>query len=403
MTKNYPPPITSLEPGSWAHSTVSKRWPEITRRVIAENQYAPEIVKKLNNLQEEILTGKIRHLGETEAPDLTAWQTYVHPYLGMNWFEVPWFFGEQYFYRRVMEAVGYFLTKQDPFLYQKEQGLITTVQDIQTFAIFLAGNLEKPDRWDRILQDCLYFSIWGNQADLSLWPTEGEENPKHSSRAILKEHLLEDHSLQIIHRLKKNLDLPKRVDLMLDNAGFELVCDLGLSDMLLAGGFTNKIILHVKAHPTFVSDVISEDIQQTISFLCCSDSDQVSGLGRRLEGYLGEGKIITRSDFFWNSPLPMWELTPELRAGLGTSQLLISKGDANYRRVLGDREWDISLPFQQVVDYLPVPLAALRTLKAELAVGLDLDQIQLIYNQDPDWMVNGRWGMIQYARGKNGM
>jgi hypothetical protein len=52
------------------------------------------------------------------------------------------------------------------------------------------------------------------------------------------------------------------------------------------------------------------------------------------------------------------------------------------------------------VDFLPVPLVALRTLKAELAVGLDRDQIQEVGNLDPTWMVDGRWGVIHYAEGK---
>jgi uncharacterized protein with ATP-grasp and redox domains len=399
MSKIFPPPIYSIEPGSWAQVTVLKRWPEIARRVIAENQFTPAIVAKLSSLQKEILDGKIRYLEDAEAPDLSAWQTYTQPHLGKTWLEVPWFFGEHYFYRRVMEAVGYFKTKKDPFLHQKEQGLISTDGDIQAYAAFLAGNLERPDRRDQILLDSLYFSIWGNQADLSLWPAEAEVNPKHSTRAILEEHLLEDHSAQVIKTLKKAPDLPHRVDLMLDNAGFELVCDLGLADTILGHDFAADLILHVKAHPTYVSDVILGDVDHTVNYLCSSDSDEVSALGQRLEGYLGEGKLITRPDYFWNSPLPMWELTPELRSELGKSHLLISKGDANYRRLLGDREWDITLPFRQVVDFLPVPAAALRTLKAELAVGLDLAQIQLVYNRDPNWMVNGRWGVIQYAPG----
>jgi hypothetical protein len=84
------------------------------------------------------------------------------------------------------------------------------------------------------------------------------------------------------------------------------------------------------------------------------------------------------------------------------STLLISKGDANYRRILGDREWDITLPFHQAVDFLPVPLAAIRTLKAELAVGLEIDQIQQVFNQDPNWMVDGKWGVVHFAPGEKG-
>jgi len=401
MPQNYPPPIFSTEPGSWAHSTILERLPEIAQRVIDENQYPPEIIEHITRLQDEIKNGRIRHLLDDGGPDLAAWQVYSKPYLGKNWLAVPWLFAEHYFYRRIMEAVGYFSSRVDPFGYQKEQGLINTDRDIRIYAELLTGWIEGVGNQDRVLRDSLYYSLWGNQADLSLWPTKAGENPKHASPKILKEHLLADHSKQIIKALTKSNEGPRQVDIMLDNAGFELVCDLGLVDILLAYDLTTTIILHLKAHPTYVSDVIEEDIQKTVDYLKSSTSNDVSSLGTRLEGNLKEKKILLKADYFWNSPLAMWELPASLRIGLKDSTLLISKGDANYRRLLGDREWDFTLPFHQVIDYLPVPLAALRTLKAELAVGLDIDQIQYVYNQDPKWLVDGKWGVLHYAPAKS--
>jgi hypothetical protein len=124
-------------------------------------------------------------------------------------------------------------------------------------------------------------------------------------------------------------------------------------------------------------------------------------LGERLSDYQKSGRLITRSDLFWNSPLAMWELPKELMDEMELPGLIISKGDANYRRLLGDLEWDFTLPFTQVVDYLPTSLVALRTLKAELAVGMDLDQIRETYNQDPDWLVDGKWGVIHFSPAVN--
>ena len=400
MTQNYPPPIFSTEPGSWAHSTILERLPEIAQRVIDENQYPPEIIGNITRLQDEIKNGRIRHLIEDGGPDLAAWQVYIKPYLGKNWLIVPWLFAEHYFYRRIMEAVDYFSTGADPFRYQKEQGLINNKRDIRIFAEFLTGRIEVVDNLDRVLRESLYYSLWGNQADLSLWPADAEENPIQTSQKVLKDHLLADHSKQIIRTLTKSNELPRQVDIMLDNAGFELVSDLGLADILLAYDLTSTIILHLKAHPTYVSDVIQDDIQKTVDYLKSSSSNDVSSLGKRLEGYLEEKKILLKANYFWNSPLAMWEMPAALKTRLKDSTLLISKGDANYRRLLGDRKWDFTLPFHQVIDYLPVPLAALRTLKAELAVGLDLDQIQYVFNQDPNWLVDGKWGVVHYAPAK---
>ncbi|MCK4489624.1 MAG: DUF89 family protein, partial [Anaerolineales bacterium] len=176
--------------------------------------------------------------------------------------------------------------------------------------------------------------------------------------------------------------------------------DLGLADTLLNNQLTDEILLHVKAHPTYVSDVIDDDIAQTVEFLKASEEQNINNLGNRLEKHIQENKIKTKAHFFWNSPLPMWEIPLDLGEDLSGADFLISKGDANYRRLLGDRQWDFTFPFHQAVDYLPVPLAALRTSKAELAVGLDLDQIMEVYNQDPKWMVDGKWGVVHFAPGK---
>jgi hypothetical protein len=400
MTANYPPPIYSNEPGSWAHSTVSKRFPEIARRILTENQFGEAVDSRLLQLIEEIQSGKIRPLEDQGAPDQQDWEIYTGPYSGRGWLEVPWFFAEHYFYRRIMEAVDYFNLRLDPFSYQKNQGLETSRPDISALAAFLSRAHEDPLQQKQNLLEGIYYSLWGNQADLSLWPADGEDTPKHDSWKTLQDHLLANHIQPAVDRLLKGTGPAERLDLMLDNAGFELVADLGLADLLLGSGVTGALVLHVKAHPTFVSDVIPTDVGQTIAFLRTSPEPAVQGFGNRLEDYCEGGKLLVRSSYFWNSPLPMWEYPRDLGEEWSGSALLISKGDANYRRILGDRQWDFTIPFPKAVDYLPVPLAALRTLKAELAVGMELEQIQEVFNRDPSWMTDGKWGVIHFAPGK---
>jgi hypothetical protein len=93
----------------------------------------------------------------------------------------------------------------------------------------------------------------------------------------------------------------------------------------------------------------------------------------------------------------MWEMPARMRQLLAQASLVITKGDYNYRRLAGDRDWPYSTPFGAVVCYLPVPLLALRVLKAELALGLQSGEAERLSQADPDWLVNGRWGVIQYA------
>ena len=61
MKKELPSPIVGNIPGTWAHSTVSVRLPEIAGRVIEENQYPDEINLNLSLLQEDIQNGNIEN------------------------------------------------------------------------------------------------------------------------------------------------------------------------------------------------------------------------------------------------------------------------------------------------------------------------------------------------------
>ena len=44
-------------------------------------------------------------------------------------------------------------------------------------------------------------------------------------------------------------------------------------------------------------------------------------------------------------------------------------GDANFRRLIGDRHWPWSTRPEDVLSYFPAPLLALRTCKSEVLIG----------------------------------
>lgn len=90
----------------------------------------------------------------------------------------------------------------------------------------------------------------------------------------------------------------------------------------------------------------------------------------------------------------------DLQASLAKSDLLISKGDIHYRRLLGDRRWLFTKPLREVVGYLPLPLAALRVFKGDIVAGLPEGRAEELKVVDPDWMVNGNWGLVQFVRGE---
>merc|ERR1719270_259814 len=50
------------------------------------------------------------------------------------------------------------------------------------------------------------------------------------------------------------------IDIVMDNAGFELFSDLCLADFLITTGLASMVRLRVKVHPWFVSDTSKKDI-----------------------------------------------------------------------------------------------------------------------------------------------
>ncbi|GET38772.1 hypothetical protein MiSe_35310 [Microseira wollei NIES-4236] len=418
-----PPQIMGSEIGSFAYNTVAHRLPDIAQRVIDDNKFplaikplqniksragetpTPQeflensIVENLQTLIQELPYGKVRFLKDIEAPDIAAWNNYLEPYQGNNWLDIPWYFAEAYFYRRILEATNYFIPGDwqgfDPFENQKRLGILTSSKSIQALSPLLnkwvnSGQDSHPDN----LIALLYISLWGNRADLSLWPAESGDRSSidiHQQKA----YVLADNTDAIANQISRFKDA--RIDFIIDNAGFELFGDLCLVDFLLATNAAKTIYLQLKAHPTFVSDAMIKDIHQTIEFLGKDSDTQVQMLASRWRWYIESDRLRLCHDLFWTSPLAFWEMPDALRQELSESDLILIKGDANYRRLLGDRHWPFTTRFEDIVTYFPAPMVALRTLKAELASGLQLEQIETLNREDPQWLTNGRWGVIQFA------
>ncbi len=384
-----PEPIRGREPDTWANETNTIRLPDIVRRVIAENNLAPDNVAALQTLIAELPDGAIRPLTDT-----TAWNPYTTPHTGQSWQDVPWFFAETYFYRRILEATGYFATGQDPFAYQKQQGLEISQLAIRELSRQATFWLAQPEQWAAGLRHWLLVALWGNRADLSLWPAdaEGATADLHQEQS----HILADDRTAVIHHLTNRQHT--QVDIIADNAGFELIGDLALADYLLHTKTAESVTFHLKIHPTFVSDAIIRDVTHTITQLANQADPDIRALGRRLSVAVENGRLRLRHHPFWTSPLDMWQMPADLRQELAPSALIISKGDANYRRLLADRHWPYTTPFADIVSYMPAPALALRTLKAELTAGLTPAQIEQLNKEDEAWLINGRWGVIQFVK-----
>ena len=394
-----PKPLKGSDANSFAYSTIAERLPRMVDRIIEEENFAIGIRRSLDNLKASITHSSIRPLTDFQAPDSAQWDSYIAKYQGKNWFEVPWFFSETYFYRRVLESTKYFLQgpsfHHDPFTVEKQRSLRHDWDEIRSTATNLLSSGSRIKDPMKSFCKNIYAALWGNQADLSMWTSASGLQPKTEGGGK-SEFLLIDQS-ESAHQYLTSLPAgPKQIDFILDNIGLELLGDLCLADHFLNDYSALQIVFHVKPHPTFISDAIDSDVSTMIYHLAMDPLNLIRDLGVRLKTYLEKGQLVLATDWFWTSPLSGWEMPRDLSEQLRKSDLVVWKGDANYRRLLGDRHWPYHTPFADIISYAPTAFLALRTMKANVVCGLPITTTKSLQEFDPDWMINGKWGLIQF-------
>jgi len=385
-----PPPLMTSEPSSFAQKTIVERKPAIIRQVLTDHDYPPDIVAPLESFLYEIIHEPIRPLTE-DAPDVADWLAVWAEFKGCTWLEVPWYFAEAYFYRRLLEAVRYFQPGpwwlHDPFARGKAIQLTETVEPIG-LAVEVLGQVE-----DEVaqLEAWLHASLWGNRADLSNLTVSDEVRGRQA--LVERGNLLIDHIPQVRELLRKGA-FP-HVAFINDNTGLELGFDLCLASFLLSCGWVKQITFHLKYYPFFVSDAMVKDVRATVRAFAGADRPALRELGAHLEAALGQARLILIDDPFSTAALHFPQMPPRFREALRTADLVVSKGDVNYRRLLCDRHWPFTTPTEEILDYFPTSLLILRTLKGEILTGVEEGLAERIAATDPEWLLNGQRGLIQ--------
>ncbi|KAJ4458717.1 hypothetical protein PAPYR_5483 [Paratrimastix pyriformis] len=465
----FPEPITTHDaPGTFIHRTMNIRIPQILRNVIQAHRliFPSAMLEELNSLLNEMTTSvPIQFLtGTCPPPDpqwnLDPWQTRFDTLIpsGRGWRDhLPWYFVEVLFYRRVLSITNFYGERRgvspaidrflhyDPFSPSK-QAELASESSLCLLMNTLAWAAQVDIPFGEQLAGLLNRDLWGNQADLSFSGGLNTSSAAASSHASRKDMILVDDT-EVITGHMCGLAWPGRVDFICDNVGAELLMDLVLAVCLLRRCPAGLVRLHVKDAPLFVSDTTPADVRATLAYLRRMANDPTGdfprfaalhrehpGLLADFVGFLEERVVLPLDDHgpaptecsrapgrihicphpFWNGPAFFHEpqaMPAHLRALFGaSSDAVLVKGDANYRRLVGDsRLWDpetpagpvfsASFPREEVTGAVRAPLlvAALRTLKSEPIVGLPPGLATKLDASpaETDWRSNGKHGIIQ--------
>ncbi|KAG7508038.1 hypothetical protein JOB18_001411 [Solea senegalensis] len=435
-----PSPLSAKVVGSFAYLTIRDRLPTILTKVIdtihrTKNTFFEEYgeegiqaekqtISLLSKLRNEVQTDKPLLALTDDLQDTETWNQYMQRHQGLqgdqgsvSWFKSAWLYVECYMYRRIQEAVWLNppIRDFDVFNEGKTQSFFESQQAVMALCTHLEEinkSMEQLSRSQLLdnFNTLLLVSLWGNKCDLSI--SAGQENSQKTSPldslSSLQPFILVDDSNMVWSTLisaQRPGQSGVRVDIVLDNAGFELVSDLVLADFLVSSGLAREIHFHGKSFPWFVSDVTVKDFHWTIQQTMAANHKWMSKSGFQWKSYMKEGVWSYHDHPFWTQPHEFCDMAADasdLYTRLQGADLVLFKGDLNYRKLTGDRYWDYTVSFDTALrGFGPAPLCSLRTLKANIQVGLQPGQGEKLTSQDPDWMTNGKYAVIQFHSPKS--
>lgn len=401
---------------SFASKSARERWPAIITGAIddvhrtvsslparpstdAEKETVAEgksIIAALSALKYELQHNRVlSRIPDDGFSDVEGYNAELQARGPPKWHDVEWLFSECYLYRRIAAlfrlAKSAFWKDYDPFRRQKMstfkssrpavlelasryREIITQIRTSKDHSVVDAKDPAEVEEAERVLfVEMAEICLWGNATDLSLLTSltyediqklQGSNARKESEKNILANDL--GKAFELLNAAHKAGKASRRVDIVLDNAGFELFVDLVLAGYLLATGLATEIVLHPKSIPWFVSDVVPRDfaalleaMQDPKAFyeqvsehddqgkadgeapapLSDDEAADVRFLFDDWSNLHAEGQLILRPNRFWTHAGSFWrmpQVAPALLDDLRESELVIFKGDLNYRKLTGD-------------------------------------------------------------------
>ncbi|KAJ1857438.1 Hairy/enhancer-of-split with YRPW motif protein 2 [Coemansia sp. RSA 2703] len=446
----YKPLIAAADGSNFTYESLRDRVPHILTDVIndlyhaiashsaADSQPAvieegKQLVGELSKLKHEMVTNKpLTPLLDDGCGDISTWNSWLEKYFASaTWYSAPFLAWEPYMYRRIVTIFrrSTYWSQYDFFATKKESTfrasmvavakLCSRVDTLTKESLAAQGNQTK---LHLAFVEMLHASLWGNQTDLSMFPdlsserleemqariSSGENNSKIVSNDT-------DKIWAIVSNLKGG-----RIDIVLDNSGFELLQDVLLAHWLVALGYASKVVFHPKRVPWYVSDVTNADFHWLVDSaespeligdkgMSADDEAALKSLGRTWKALLASGVWELKDELFWTGPYGYRFLPTEGKDvwenELIKSDLVIFKGDLNYRKLIYDLEWPVDTPFVEAIgpiasDPRAPAIVALRTSKCDTITGVSKERAAELFGIQKNWMYSGEYGVIQLSPGR---
>ena len=452
--------------------TLRNRLPQLIGRLLAAND------KQLSTSSKMLLQQLAVDLA-TNAAVMPPWPPASLPQWLLNyapvespcaplWSDIPWLQGEIYLNQLLVDISKCGDPSHDIYTSEKQEALLSFL-DALVLPMLADEPTTNPFHWSRFdaLPLLLRNMLWGNSVDLSMFNLdqlrtnnsssntnrdgqEGSPAMQHAASLLLKDTLVAGNQLQalesIVRRLVEGGTSPSRfLDIVMDNAGVECCADILFGVWVVVQSNRRLTVrFHVKGQPFYVSDTNPHDVE----FLLTTVAASALGLSFAMlvRSFMVEGLFVVAPHGFWTAASEIRDMPPELATHLFFSRtlcvptggqegieappaqqqqqtqvvvprsgLVIFKGDLNFRRLVGDRDWDGGLSFMldkrepdaaalellsdAISDFWPseVPVAALRTTKSEVSVGVPRADVARLDATDKTWRFAGKYGIAIVA------
>ncbi|MFO0291162.1 MAG: damage-control phosphatase ARMT1 family protein [bacterium] len=367
----------------FADYTITHRFPQIAAQV--KEVVSSELLRdKIDALVNAIENGEALQVDHLAKPS-DFWRDYLEGIKSQTWDDLSFFELEFLFYHSLNSLTAFFDVGFDVFETVRQRALTDAIPDFDNEVNTIGwSSLEES------IQHLVQRATFGNSADYSQFDVTGVAKSNESS-------LLVDQSDDLVKRLmEQSINC---VELIADNAGRELCWDLALIDGILQAN-VKQVVFHVKPWPMFVSDALPSDVKNTIQMMKAQSPDSITySMGQRLSKYIDGGRLDIQAANDWGEPRHFSQLGTDVVTGLTKADVVIAKGDLNYRRFIEDRLWPEETSINQAAHNVPFSAFALRVLKSEAVAGIPLTVHQHLNLSDPDWRCDGRYAIIQRIGG----